>query len=238
MGSEKEAITRINFDLFQLDNSHGKGKLNIIEIADYLPAGIVINDINCANRFLNKSSESLLNLTMQASIELGPDYGKQILYDCTEYEFIYEKVRRFHEQNDDTAILSYFQQLKPIGSDKPEWMYITSKLFRRVPGEEAHERLLIACPVKNMGDMAGKIDKLLDENIYMKKNFHKFSTLTKREKEIIIALTSGQSSNRIAEKLFISRHTVDQHRKNIHKKLEVRNITELIKFARVFELEG
>jgi len=51
---------------------------------------------------------------------------------------------------------------------------------------------------------------------------------SKRESEIINLITLGFTNDRIAERLFISPHTVKNHRKNILKKAEVRNSTELI----------
>lgn len=59
--------------------------------------------------------------------------------------------------------------------------------------------------------------------------FAKKATLTKREKEIMQLIVDGFESQMIAEKLFISLHTVQSHRKNIFKKMDVHSVTELIK---------
>jgi len=52
--------------------------------------------------------------------------------------------------------------------------------------------------------------------------------LTNREKEVMRYVIEGFTSNEIAEKLFISTRTVDTHRSNIMKKLEVKNSIGLI----------
>lgn len=57
----------------------------------------------------------------------------------------------------------------------------------------------------------------------------KVNQLTKREVEIVNMIKEGYSSKEIAEKLFISKRTVEVHRYNIFRKLEVSNITSLIK---------
>jgi DNA-binding CsgD family transcriptional regulator len=75
---------------------------------------------------------------------------------------------------------------------------------------------------------------LCDQDQFVKKNYLKFKSLTKRETEIIRLIVDGQSSYSISEQLFISVHTVNNHRKNIGKKLDVRSISELIKFAIAF----
>lgn len=55
--------------------------------------------------------------------------------------------------------------------------------------------------------------------------------LTKRELEVLVDISDGLKSQEIAEKLFISERTVEAHRGNIMKKLEAKNMAELIKKA-------
>ena len=55
--------------------------------------------------------------------------------------------------------------------------------------------------------------------------------LSEREIEIIKLLAEGLSSNQIGDRLFISQHTVKTHRKNILKKLELHNTSELIQYS-------
>lgn len=55
--------------------------------------------------------------------------------------------------------------------------------------------------------------------------------LSERELEVIRNLADGLSSSQIAEKLFISMHTVKTHRKNILKKLDLHSSSELIQYA-------
>lgn len=45
--------------------------------------------------------------------------------------------------------------------------------------------------------------------------------LSAREKEILILLVEGLSKKQIAEKIFLSYHTIDSHIRNIYEKLEV-----------------
>lgn len=56
-------------------------------------------------------------------------------------------------------------------------------------------------------------------------------SLTRREKEVLLLISEGNTNPEIAEKLFISAATVDSHRKNLLAKLEVRNTAMLIKCA-------
>lgn len=58
-----------------------------------------------------------------------------------------------------------------------------------------------------------------------------FNSLTSREVQIIQLLADGYSTREIAEKLFISAKTVERHKTNILKKLNVRNTPHLVKMA-------
>ncbi len=55
--------------------------------------------------------------------------------------------------------------------------------------------------------------------------------LTKREMQILQMIAEGYTNNQIAEKLFLSIRTVDTHRKNIMKKLNIHNVSGLVKYA-------
>lgn len=55
--------------------------------------------------------------------------------------------------------------------------------------------------------------------------------LSKREKEILRLVGEGKTSQEIADALFIGKTTVDTHRKNILKKLNLQGKTELIRYS-------
>lgn len=64
-------------------------------------------------------------------------------------------------------------------------------------------------------------------SLFKDKYTHQFK-LSKREFEIIDLIRGGHTNNEIADKLFLSVHTVMTHRKNILHKLEVRNTAEML----------
>lgn len=54
---------------------------------------------------------------------------------------------------------------------------------------------------------------------------------SKREVEVLQLMAEGYTSKMIAEKLFISEHTVIAHRKNMQKKTGINNATALVYFC-------
>lgn len=66
-------------------------------------------------------------------------------------------------------------------------------------------------------------------------NFENFTCapvqLSEREQEIITLIAEGYTNTAIAEKLFLSPHTVNTHRKNIMHKLGVKNTASIVMYA-------
>ena len=54
--------------------------------------------------------------------------------------------------------------------------------------------------------------------------------LTEREQEVLAALSNGNTDKEIAEKLFVSLHTVKSHLKSIYKKVGAKNRLEAVTF--------
>ena len=55
--------------------------------------------------------------------------------------------------------------------------------------------------------------------------------LTPREQEVLTLIAEGYSNNEIADRLVISAKTVDRHRENIMRKLNLHNRVDLVKYA-------
>lgn len=60
---------------------------------------------------------------------------------------------------------------------------------------------------------------------------HATEKLSDREKEVLDCIASGLTTQEIGEKLFISKNTVETHRKNLLYKLKARNTAELVNNA-------
>jgi DNA-binding NarL/FixJ family response regulator len=68
-----------------------------------------------------------------------------------------------------------------------------------------------------------------DERAWKRPNT--FEVLSKREQEIFVLLAQGRKNSEIAKTLCISTRTVDTHRSNILKKLQVKSNAELVRLA-------
>jgi DNA-binding NarL/FixJ family response regulator len=66
---------------------------------------------------------------------------------------------------------------------------------------------------------------------FMATNSISENVLSNKESEVLGLISKGLTTNDIAAKLFVSSRTIETHRANILKKLEVKNTAELIKKA-------
>lgn len=103
-----------------------------------------------------------------------------------------------------------------------------------LPKDSSQEELIEAIETIYTGGkyMSQKVSEIIAQRLIRKDPFQKPNTkLTPREKKILEMLVEGDRNKEIAEKLSISVRTVDTHRTNIMRKLDVNNTAELVKKA-------
>jgi DNA-binding NarL/FixJ family response regulator len=121
-------------------------------------------------------------------------------------------------------------------------MYQDEHLVERARQEGANAYLLknasndeLLHTLDNLDNQKFYVTKELEQELNRKKMFKdafvQKMKLTKREIEIIRLLAMGKSSPQVSTELSISAFTVDTHRKNIFRKLEINNIADLVRFA-------
>lgn len=73
--------------------------------------------------------------------------------------------------------------------------------------------------------------KMLEQDSYAAEQRNKQLILTRREKEVLQLIAANNTSQEIAQKLFLSKRTVDTHRNSLLLKLGVKNSAGLVKKA-------
>lgn len=97
---------------------------------------------------------------------------------------------------------------------------LTSMLDTLIPISDTPERIV------------NSVQKLIDHQS-MQTDHHQQQTenLSEREIEVLKLLVAGNSNKEIADKLFISTHTVVTHRKNISQKTGIKSVSGLTIYA-------
>ncbi len=100
----------------------------------------------------------------------------------------------------------------------------------------AKERIKNNQFISNLDQFKHKLIRIQREFEFIKRNARNYQKLTPREKEIVQLLVNGSNNPNIADNLFISRSTVEQHRKHINKKLKIKSVIGLIQYAYAFNI--
>lgn len=154
------------------------------------------------------------------------------LEDAKEYE---PKLHKMIDSNSDEGI-TFFQQVKINGSQDWTWHMGTMKILLR--NDEGLPLLIInmALKVDPIQHITPKVERILQENTFRRKNIHLFSQLSKQECVVLRLLALGKSSAETASELFNAVGTIETHRKNIRRKLLTSDYFDLCHFAQAFDL--
>ena len=124
-------------------------------------------------------------------------------------------------KNSNDEYVNIIQNVTPIGFDKDNKPVIVLAQCNIL---DSNISLQICGSIKKLGDN-DQYETLFFKN-YSKKLLE--SGISSRERDIIRLLVLKKSSKQVAEKLCISPNTVDTHRRNILKKLNISSTGELI----------
>lgn len=92
------------------------------------------------------------------------------------------------------------------------------------------DKLYPTGPVQNLMKQMSRLQHFKEQTAAL------FDTLTDRETEILGLIAEGMDNPAIAEKLNITRVTVQNHRSHLRSKLKIKNQTEYIKYAVAYDL--
>lgn len=115
---------------------------------------------------------------------------------------------------------SFVEEIVKIGID--------GCLLKNNTGKELIDAILRVMSGKQYYDRLGTFSSEEEEVVQYK--------LSEREIDVIRLMAEGLTSSEIAEKLFLSDHTIKTHRKNILKKLNVSNSSQAVQYALKNEL--
>ncbi len=101
-----------------------------------------------------------------------------------------------------------------------------------VPKNAEKTELLLAIETILKGEkyFSDSIKQAYMQSMFMKEK-EVITSLTNREKEVLKLIAEENTTQEIADQLFLSKHTIEGYRKNLISKLEVRNLAGLTKYA-------
>lgn len=169
------------------------------------------------SRFHPKDYDQLLDMQILLS---------RFIYSLPpEHRNDYQNIYQFRMLNARNEYVNVISKQHVLLTDRKEKAWIILGMTDIAPDQSPLEHLKCTVVNRKTGEIFTP-SYLSEEYIY----------LTKREKEILKLIQQGALSKEIADRLQISIHTVNNHRKNILGKLKVDNFFEAVNVVNKFSL--
>lgn len=199
------------------------------------PGAVIIHDLSNQHVvYLSRLAEEVLSITLAEIQAMGMEYHHKF-FNPDESAAYVPKILGLLERNNSDEFVSFFQQVRPLGGEYSWWLSSTRIFMRDEQGLPAYA-LTVSIPVDPKHNLATKVERLLQENNFLRKHKAQFASLTKRELEIIRLMAMDKTSAEIATQLYLSEDTVKTHRRNIKRKIFAKNQYDVLKFAQAFDL--
>lgn len=230
--TETEILHSLNQQLFTAEINLKQTTLALEEVSRLLPGYLHLNNSkSVAVEYIDNSIPEFYDISDE-KVERDGFAALQNICHPEDIHRMATLLDGFLKREDTFQTLSVFIRLRRRNDPQNgySWHFTNFKLH------QINQVIGMTTPVASLRCLSGKMAELFREQTHLQKNFRKFSQLTKREKEILALLAKGYNNPDIADLLFISRRTVENHRKSIIKKLELKNLSHLIRFAYDFGL--
>ena len=193
-------------------------------VGDCIPAIVVLQDLNSmSNVYINKVCSDFFGHSSKFLLALGREYYN-LYYPPEELRFFRSRMLELAEEADPDKLYSCFQRIRPRYHADFEWFFTNSRLYRSTDFNNVQLILHIAVRIGSMNYMSNALDDLMEQEVFIRERYHRLSD---REKDVFKLIADGMKSKEIAEALFISPHTVNNHRKNIILKTGIEDLSIL-----------
>lgn len=190
-------------------------------------------------RGLNSLIEQVKDFSIIGEAEKAEELSKMLLFsnpdvliiDYSSRHFCLDDISIIHEHFPKVNILAITPPMPKSVVSKSIEFGITSHLWSDCGKEEIIESIYST----SMGEkyLCGKIvDLLMEKSVIISSNISCNGVkISEREIQVLQLIAQGLPSKQIADRLFISVHTVTTHRKNIMSKLNINNRALLVMYA-------
>ncbi len=209
---------------------------SIHTMEDSFPGAIIVHDLTKQLPiYISRWGLDYLGVTIQELHDYGPEYHS-FFFNPDDVKDYNPRIIDLFERKVSDDFITFFQQVRKSPRHDYVWFLSATKILYRNADDIPLFSIVTSIPVDTKHYITNKVQRLLEENSFLKKNYLLFNSLTKREKEILQFMALGNSSEDIAGKLFISAKTINTHRRNIQAKLSIDNNYDIVRFAQAFDL--
>lgn len=228
--TDEELLKRFEYYTLELEEQILKGE-DFRTVSEHLPF-MAIFSYSDPTKIVhtNKRHQEITGYAPKEVREKRSKYLK-IVHPAS-LDYIRKYIPDFYTKQNHHQTLTFVQQAQLLGNSGYAPLFTFTKPSNLPDGLVIR---LLAEP-KDFDKMSGKMERIVEITQFKLDNFKRFQQLTARELEILQLLINGKDNPKIADQLFISRHTVETHRKHIKRKLNIHSFRDLMKYAFAFGL--
>lgn len=228
--TEQEQLEQFEYYTLQLEEELLKTD-DFDAVINSVPYCISLNDPQTFELLhVNKGHAEISGFTKEEVREKWEEYI-QIVHPYS-VSSILEFLPEFYENGNSNQTIAFVQYVKGM-QDADFSPYITFSKPSCLPGDL---KLWLTVRPCEFDKYSSRMKRIIKMDEFKLKHFKKFQQLTDREIEILKLLANGHNNPQIADKLYLSRSTVETHRKNLKRKLELKNLRDLMRYAFAFNL--
>ena len=201
------------------------------KIINEVPVTIHINKVDMEGNnmpvWVNDNYQKLVGYTLEEREKLGSINSKSGIYHPDDVKVITNAIQTIMNDRsmEESIVFRFFNK-----AGERRWLFVYSKAIE-YHGDPNHFLCIgfditdrIVLNEKELNVYISEIAQLRNELTLVK--------LTKTEKEIIKALSKGKTTKEIARERSRSYDTINNHKRNIFRKLGICKINELVSFAK------
>ncbi len=197
----------------------------------------IILDIDARNIcYVNQQAEKCFGYTSEEVKKAGVSFAETLIHP--EFSHLFPLAIAFFA-NPGNSDLTYSYMYLLNTANGWQWTYACSKIIESHKDGSPKYILALGCNINKILENNISTDKLIcDIESLSDVDIERFKKISKRELEILRLISEENTTNEIAKKLFISKATVDSHRKNLLKKLNVKSAIGLAKYILLFDSDN
>lgn len=229
--TEKEILLDNQISLFKLEKGISNRKYSMEDIGEMLPGMLHLNRTDdLVLSYFNNWALNRFEKSVDEILEGGLEFMLSI-FEAGTAELFSKSLISFINADDYYSSHGFFQKFRFNFKRNYEWMYTSSKLF-----DDGKHVFSYSTSLGDIEKNSSFLIRNLEDNLFLRKNFLKLQSLTKREKQILQLVARGFTSKQIGDQLCITLNTVSTHRKNITQKLDLKRLSDWIRFSNALDL--
>ena len=226
--SEKELINQHKQHLFLIGKHVKEGKFTLEEIAEQLPCFFQIFDMNFLPLYFNKVAAAHFDKSVAQIRKEGMASFTYYMHPES-ISRAFPIMNKYIQHNDEDLPWSMLTETR--GSETSP--YRQGLTLNKIYGNTF---ISVTMPPQKAQTLEKCIQRYLEDDVFIRKHFEEFTSLTKREKEVLKLIALGKTNKQIADQWFVSKDTIRTHRNSLNKKLGIKCLTNIMQYAQAFKL--